>query len=106
VTKYKVRVYIEDNGKKIAAIKAWRTVTGCGLTAGKAFIEDANCRTVTVIMNETQFAKLAFASVNDCKGTSNPFRDDMRPLFRIDGCDVYTGEGFDFSSLEPRYETV
>jgi hypothetical protein len=93
VTKYKVRVYIEDHGKKIAAIKAWRTVTGCGLTAGKAFIEDANCRTVTVIVNETQFAKLAHAAVND----------DMRPLFRIDASEVYTGEGFDFSSLEPCY---
>jgi hypothetical protein len=103
VTKYKVRVYIEDHGKKIAAIKAWRTVTGCGLTAGKAFIEDANCRTVTVIVNETQFAKLAHAAVNDARGTANPFRDDMRPLFRIDASEVYTGEGFDFSSLEPCY---
>jgi hypothetical protein len=105
--KYKLNLFMDDGGKKITAIKLWRSITGCGLTEGKEFIESSHMINVSVILNETQLAKLVCASVNEACGNKNSFMrasaDDRKPHFRIVQCEAYKATGYDFSNLEPRY---
>ncbi len=68
---YDVGISTEMNGKKIAAIKAWRDISGMSLAEAKNFVEQYSYgQRMTVRMNEQQLGRFTSYAYGDCNSNN------------------------------------
>jgi hypothetical protein len=68
MNRFKISLYINDEGKKITAIKELRSALGIGLTEAKQLVEANNDGHTSLIVNAEQVAGLVMISKGACSG--------------------------------------